>query len=125
MIERYPSPVAEESEPWIDQIRQQLDDSTRDLDAATLSRLNQARQKAMLQWPSPARRVWPWLMLATSAAIAWMAWLGPAVPLIQEPTTPMALERVEDFELLTEEDGLALYSDLEFYAWLDSPDAGS
>lgn len=125
MIERNPSRVAEESEPWIDQIRQQLDDSARDLDAATLSRLNQARQQAMLQWRSPVRRVWPWLMLATSVAFAWMAWLGPAANLIPAPTTPMALERVEDFELLTEEDGLALYSDLEFYAWLDSQEAGS
>ena len=36
-------------EPWLAKTVQQLDESARDLDAATLSRLNRARQAALAE----------------------------------------------------------------------------
>ena len=44
-----------DEDTWTQRIRQQLDTSARDLDAATLSRLNQARQACLL-YTSPSPR---------------------------------------------------------------------
>ena len=95
------------------------------LDAATLSRLNQARQRALeelpgqrVQWP------WRWLMPAGSLAIAALV----AVFVLQQPlqTTvdpipvahDMSEDQAVDFELLMGEDDLEMIEDLEFFAWL-------
>lgn len=110
---------------WLDQIRTQLDESARDLDAQTLSRLNRARQQALAAVGRSAPRRWHWLAMATAAALTVaMLWL----PQLRTPTpepVPVVEANAEDFELLTSEESLALYSDLDFYAWLDTQDLGS
>lgn len=102
--------------PWLANVVQQLDASARDLDAATLSRLNRARQQA-LSAAAPNRRRWFLLapVLATAAALALaigLAWRAP------EPM-PKA-DPAQDFAMLAEGQDLDLYADLEFYAWLDA-----
>jgi hypothetical protein len=109
-----------DEDPWTERIRQQLEHSTRDLDAATLSRLNQARQAALQAAPRPKPRPWLWpASLATACTLAlavaiWPRLLPPAV------VPPAAATAPEDFPILAGEEQLDLYQDLDFYAWLDA-----
>lgn len=104
---------------WTDQARRLLDASTQALDAATLSRLNRARQQALAA-ASPARSTMRWprrLAVAASlllgAVILWPAAMrGPA-------STGASTLSPEDAELLADGE-LEMTDDLEFYAWLDA-----
>ncbi|MGD9582620.1 MAG: DUF3619 family protein [Lysobacterales bacterium] len=116
---RIPDP---EQTAWQQSITSRLDASTRDLDAATLSRLNRARQLALGQLPQRHPRL-PWLMAgAATAALSLVLVLRPpsdaGAPAL--PATPLV---TEDFELLSSEDA-ALASDIEFYAWLAAQERG-
>jgi len=110
---------------WLEPIKRELDASARDLDAATLSRLNQARQRALAEVTRAPRQRWTWMALAGAASLAMAVFL---LPTLRNSTAlapaPLAIGEVEDLDLLTSEDQFALYSDLEFYAWLESQDAG-
>jgi hypothetical protein len=104
-----------------------FDDSVERLDAATLSRLNQGRQKA-LQEVDAARPAGQWARwvpaggLAAAAVVAVVVWQGAPV----EHSAPDA-GAVTDFEILLSEDSLDMLEDLEFYSWMDAAnlDAGN
>jgi len=105
---------------WIADVRSHLDESTQAFDAATLSRLNQARQSA-LATRSRGLRSW-WLPAAGVAAscalvLAVVAWY-PSAHLAGPAAT------VPDAEIAAD-DGIEFYQDLEFYAWLDAEDEES
>jgi len=111
---------------WLADVRARLDESTQSLDAATLSRLNQARHAALAA-TSRGQRVW-WLPAAGLAAscalvLAVVAWypsahrVGPAAP-------AAAHSSVSDAEVAAD-DGIEFYQDLEFYAWLDAQEQES
>ena len=109
-----------EKDPWTERIRQQLDASTRDLDAATLSRLNQARQAALQAAPRPKSPPWLWpmaLAAAGSLALAVAIW-----PRVVPPTVlpPEGAASADDFSMLAGEEQLELYEELDFYAWLEA-----
>ena len=60
-----------DDDTWTQRIRSELDTSARDLDAATLSRLNQARQQALRSAAKPRPRLWLWpTTLATAFSLA-------------------------------------------------------
>ncbi len=113
-----------DNDAWTDSIRNELERSARDLDGATLSRLNQARQSALRSTTRarPARWALP-ATLATACALAlaiglWPRLLPDAVPV---PTTQAS--SAEDFPMLAGGDELELYEELDFYAWLDAQPA--
>jgi hypothetical protein len=119
MNDRHPSG---DRPSWVEQATGLLDDSARDLDAATLSRLNRARQAALeLRRP---RRAHPWLLPAGLAGacallLAVAVWqpryrAAPA----QMPATAATADAGDD------EASLEFYQDLEFYAWLDAQNQG-
>ncbi len=100
-----------------------LRQSADELDAATLSRLNLARQAAVagLQ-PAGVRR--GWLMPAfSSAAVALLlvsVWVGRGVDPVPEPEQTAASPLVaQDLDVLLGDENLEMMEDLEFYAWLD------
>ena len=103
-----------------------FDDSVERLDAATLSRLNRGRQKA-LQEIDAARPAGQWARwvpaggLAAAAVVAVVVWQGTPV----EHSAPDA-GALTDFEMLLSEDSLDMLEDLEFYSWMDAAnlDAG-
>jgi len=108
---------------WIADVRARLDDSTQSLDAATLSRLNQARHAALAA--RSRRRAW-WLPAAGLAAscalvLAVVAWYPSAH--LTAPATP-AHSALSDAEIAADE-GIEFYQDLEFYAWLDAQEQES
>ncbi len=120
-----PDALTQDDGTWLEPIKRELDVSARDLDAATLSRLNQARQRALAEATRAPRQRWTWMALAGAASLAMAVLLVPALRDGAAPTpAPLAVGEVEDFDLLISEDQLALYSDLEFYAWLESQDPG-
>ncbi|MEO8445835.1 MAG: hypothetical protein ABI567_12580 [Gammaproteobacteria bacterium] len=102
--------------------------SADDLDAATASRLNRARQAALAGMARPARlRSWllPTLPVAVVAAAVVAAlvvglWPGLPVPPPVMVTPTVATESAADAELLLAPDNLEMLEDLDFYAWLDA-----
>jgi hypothetical protein len=121
-----------DQDSWTSRARTLLDESAEGLDAATLSRLNRARQAALAQVrPRAAQR---WLLPAGMASaclllLAVVAWHvqgpGGAARLPELPFPASASSASGDIDLVSSDDSLELYQDLEFYAWLDAQDQGS
>ena len=114
-----------DEDTWTQRIRQQLDTSARDLDAATLSRLNQARQAALQAAPKPQPRRWLWQATFASAfSLAMAIAIWPRLVPEQLPAPPTGT-LPEDFTMLAGSENLELYEELDFYAWLDAqPSSG-
>jgi len=117
-------------QPWIDDARALLDESAQAIDAATLSRLNRARQAALAQRRPRRRAAW-WLPaagLACSGALllAIVAWapLRPTHPVDAAPGSGAAVLSAET-DAVAGDDSFEFYQDLEFYAWLDAQEQDS
>ena len=97
-------------------------ESADNLDAASRSRLNQARQAALAELDGSTRsygaRWWlPAGAMALAAVLAVNIWLGRGVDVMPGSAAPMTAD-IADFELLLDEDNLEMLEDLEFFAWL-------
>jgi hypothetical protein len=104
-----------------EQAKELFDESVDKLDAATLSRLNQGRHKALEELHRPGAVHWGrWVPAAGVAAAAVMA-----VLVIQGPVTVDDVVTASDFEMLLETDSLEMLEDLEFYSLLDAVDTES
>ena len=97
--------------------------SADDIDGATASRLNRARQAALAQLPR-RRRAAHWLAPALStAAVGALAvglWLNPGIDRDVPVLNPSADLTAADMDLLLADDSLEMLEELEFYAWLDA-----
>ena len=112
---------------WIAQARHLLDESVDGLDAATLSRLNRARQAALATrtrknhfWMLPAGLAGACALLL--AAAVWMprhGASGAGAPLTDVPMTQTS-DASEAGDTLAGDDSPEFYQDLDFYAWLDA-----
>jgi hypothetical protein len=103
---------------WVDRAVALLDESAQSLDAATLSRLNRARQKALAR-RSGARRGW----IAGGGLAAAATALVLALGLLHHAAAPPGVvddPAAVDADPLASEDNLDLYENLDFYAWLDA-----
>lgn len=101
-------------------ICQQLDRSCDALDSQTLSRLNRIRHAALERKQARATR-----MLLPFGGFVTACVLVVAVTTFMPGTTPEGLAPaapLEDIDLLTSADSLALYEDYEFYEWLAAND---
>jgi hypothetical protein len=97
-----------------------FDDSVAALDAATRSKLTQARYRALEEQVSARNRglkssLLPAGAVAATALVAWLlVWQEPSTPDVQEA-------QLGDLEiLLGEEDLEMLDEELEFYGWLEA-----
>lgn len=119
-----------ERQPWIDDARALLDESAQSVDAASVSRLNRARQAALAQ-RRPARRVARWLPatgLACSAALLAVAVWAPQRaphPAAAATGSNVAAALSVDGDAISGDDTIEFYQDLEFYAWLDAQEQES
>lgn len=105
---------------FADRTKDLFDESVDRLDAATLSRLNQGRQRALaeLDRASPYGQWLRWVPVTAAAAVALIAVMVVNQPgSVEEPLT------ATDFEMLIETEDLELLEDLEFYTWLELADA--
>ena len=106
-------------EPWVDRAIALLQQSADGLDAATLSRLNRARQAALAQ----PRRVMPLMWgFAAACAVALVLALGLRHdPLQDAPTVAVPVADGGAIDALASDDENAeMVDDLDFYAWLDA-----
>lgn len=97
-------------EPFLQKVRAELDASEQSLDAATLSRLNQARQKALAQ-----RNKKPWLIWLPAAVTATIvASIIGGNFLLQKPETVNVQQLAfEDIELLASDADIDLLQDMD------------
>jgi len=98
-----------------------FDASVEQLDAATLSRLNRQRHRALEELDGRRRHaVWlrwvPATGIAAAAVLTVMIMNPSATPVPEGPVS------ASDFELLLEDVSLDMLEDLEFYLWLESTD---
>lgn len=108
------------NDPFLQKVKQQLNESAEHLDGETLSRLNQARTKALTaKTPRPwfAQPVWGGMATASVAIVVAVMWLGGK--------SPQMASGIEDIDLLTSAESIELYEDYEFYQWLDDEDLAS
>tara|TARA_R110000772_G_scaffold38354_9_gene90533 strand:- start:3182 stop:3535 length:354 start_codon:yes stop_codon:yes gene_type:complete len=101
----------------LNEIKQELDNSCDRLDAQTLSRLNYARHQA-LEGKHTAffqRRVFTGSALA---ACLMVLGLGFYIQTDSQAELDIALSELEDIEILSADENLELYEDIEFYQWL-------
>jgi hypothetical protein len=108
---------------WTRRAKVLLDEAAQDLDAATLSRLNRARQAALGQRRRHVAAMW---FLPAGLASACVLLLAVALWHGHAPRATDAADASTDIST-TDADGLAddddFYDDLDFYAWLDAQDA--
>lgn len=98
-----------------------FDESVAGLDAATRSRLTQARHRALEELKSP-RRGWQWNLapvgVGTLAAAALVVWF--TIGQVPPATEDLQGTSLNDLELLlAEEDLEMLDEELDFYGWLE------
>lgn len=105
---------------FIGKAKSTLDRQTDNLDAATLSRLNQARQAALQQTKRPAknRRVW-----VTAGGLA-AAVLLTTIFLFRAEEIAVSTN-IGEMEIIASNDGLDLYEQLDFYIWMVEEDPGA
>ena len=112
---------------WIAQARHLLDQSADGIDAATLSRLNRARQAALATraqrnpfWMLPAGLAGACALLL--AAAVWMPRHGAAGAgaVRADTAATQAADATEASDTLGGDDSPEFYQDLDFYAWLDA-----
>lgn len=103
-------------EEFNQQAKAKFDASVDELDAATLSRLNRARHKALAELQQPTRQWSRWVPAAGVAAVALVAVMIAQNPagIYEPPPTAVA-----DMEILLGEDSIEMFEELEFYSWLD------
>lgn len=105
--------LEEKDQTFLAAAKEALDQSVRTLDARTLTRLRQARRRALEARP---RQV-PRLVWAGGFATISVALLAGALWLYR-PVSNDTFSGLEDLELLTSVENLEVYEDLEFYGWL-------
>ncbi|MDJ0812099.1 MAG: hypothetical protein QNJ23_00100 [Woeseiaceae bacterium] len=104
-----------------EQAKALFDNSVEELDAATLSRLNQGRHRALEELQRPGLVTWSrWAPAGGVVAVAVVA-----AVLINGPGGEVTMNgavATSDFEMLLEADSLEMLEDLEFYSLLDAVD---
>lgn len=103
---------SDKEQQFVDKVRDGLDHSLDQLDAHALARLKAARLSALEGRNKPP--VWQnKMVLATGMSITLVA----AVWLMQKPSQPDL--PMDDLQILTANEDLELYRELEFYQWLE------
>jgi len=101
--------------------RELFDGEVDGLDAATRSKLNQARQRALAELETPAMtalRPGPRTALAGLAAMTIAVWLFVRTGSGPDAELPAAAE-AGDMEIMFTEDELEFLEDVEFIVWLE------
>lgn len=93
-----------------------FDESVDKLDGATLSTLNQSRQRALAEARARPTQWMRWMPAAGMAA----ATLLVVMVILPDPAGVQRVPtEVTDMEILLGEDSIEMLEDLEFYAWID------
>ena len=114
---------------WTQRARDLLDESALALDAATMSRLNRARQAALARHAPRRRAAWMLMPAGVAGACALLLavgmWHGRSPqnePAPAQPAVAGSAMNPADLDLIASGDNLEMMQDLDFYAWLDAQD---
>ena len=100
-------------------VQQAIDKSIVEIDSTTLSKLNQARQHALAHTKGSYKPHSTWFIsLLTSAAMAVL--VITVIPTSQQQLAPPSTAAHLDVLVMSVDEELDLYEDLEFYQWLDN-----
>ena len=114
-------PTTRESDAFERRAQAALQASAESLDGATQSRLTQARHAALKVVTQRQRGTWRWLVPTVGAAAAAVVAVMIAINPSHRGVAPLAATAsLEEMEILTAEDSLEFYRDVDFYAWLDT-----
>jgi hypothetical protein len=103
---------------FVDRVRRTLNDSVDSLDGETLSRLTQARHRALEKAERRTKqRRRPYRLSLAGLATA-MAVILLAVFLGRDPLKTQRYSAIEDVEILAASENPDFFAELEFYAWL-------
>ena len=111
----------ERQDEFAKQAKELFDESVDKLDAATLSRLNQGRHRALAELDREASSQGVWLRWVPVTGVAAAALVTVMVMNSQAPVEQPVT--ASDFEMLLEEDNLEMLDELEFYTWLELANA--
>ncbi|MBI3774256.1 MAG: hypothetical protein HY273_01655 [Gammaproteobacteria bacterium] len=98
--------------------RARLEQGAERLNVYTVQRLAQARAAALNGERTP-RTSRSWLLPALGTAVAAALVVSVTLQVMHKPDVAAIDVATLDMELLTSDDDLELYQDLEFYTWLD------
>jgi hypothetical protein len=102
----------------LERVKGTLDESCASLDGETLHRLRGIRLAALDKAPADRRPFFLWRGF-TAGGFATAAVLVVAVSLWMSTfRAPLPEKQVEDLEIITSQEHIDLYEDLEFYKWL-------
>jgi len=110
--------MTEQDEGFSKRARELFDTSVEGLDAATLSRLNRGRHRALEEMARPGRGWYRWVPAAGVAAAALVAFMV-LVPGPRPVPGEVLPAEVTDLEILLGEDAIEMLEELEFYTWID------
>ena len=103
--------------------RDALNERAEELDAATLSRLTQARYSAVDAAHNAGSRWLPWRIVGATAAVCAVVLTALLTGETQQTDVPDE-QIISDFDLLNIDEDLELVEEPEFYHWLEATDDG-
>ena len=132
-MNRIDQPMTAADDAFVEQAGSMLSDGAETLDASTRSRLNRARQKALLELRERSRmQRWiadQWVPAFGAALIALLAaglWFGVGMQTGSENMSQRATVApadpgdLADLDMLLADENLEMIEDLEFYLWMDA-----
>ena len=128
-----PTNIKKSDEEFMQQAGELLRERANNLDAATRSKLNQARQRALDELDRKQRRPKSiWLPVGAMAAMALLA-AGLSLDLLKlgsngQPVSVPAAQteaQVPDLELMFAEESLEMMEEMDFYLWLEEDQSTS
>lgn len=105
-----------ENEEFVERLRRALDEGSGRLPPGTVSRLNQARHRALEAVGRQTPRSWWGLKPAAVLAVCTVVLVIGLV--LQRPTPPPATAALEDVEILATAEDFEFYEELDFFTWL-------
>lgn len=93
-----------------------FDESVDQLDAATLSKLNQSRHRALEELTTGPSPLWRW---APAVGVTAAVLVAVLVTLPGQQRIDAMPESMADMEILLGEDSIEMFEDLEFYTFID------
>lgn len=109
----------EHDKVFVDGVRRLLDATEAQTDPGVRMRLKSARLRAL----DAAAEQLPWYLrfprLITAGSLATAAVIAVSLWILSE-RGPLPAGQVEDIDLLTNQEQIELYKDLDFYRWLES-----
>ena len=113
-------------EQFLNEVKQSLDAGMENIDEKILLRLLKIRHQAILEAEGRKKRMFflpRWVQASAFATIATAIVL--VVVWLYDQRPEFFLKNPEDFEIVSSQDQMELYEDLDFYKWLAASDSTS